>query len=101
VGILGLVPLAAFTLAGLWRLVRSRLLVGDARLWAIGTAVYVVAISFINPTIQQPGTPQVALTVLVLGVASVRRAPLPGDERAHLHRVPGYAQARQEAPTAA
>lgn len=79
VGVLGLLPLAAFTLLGVWRLMRSALLSGDVRLWAVGTALYVVAISFINPTLQQPGVTQVALTLLILSVASNRFVPSDDD----------------------
>ncbi|HEY2878954.1 O-antigen ligase family protein [Nocardioides sp.] len=76
VGLVGIVPLALFTLVGVWRLARSKLLSGDIRLWGVGIAVYVVAISFINPTIQQPGAPQVVLTLLILSVT-----PRPHAER--------------------
>ena len=68
VGLLGIIPLALFTLVGVWRMARSKLLQGDVRLWAVGIAAYVVAISFINPTIQQPGAPQVVLTLLILSI---------------------------------
>ncbi len=66
VGIIGLIPLALFAITGTWRLWRTKELRGDARLWAMGSALYILAISFINPTIQQPGGPQVVLTVLIL-----------------------------------
>ena len=68
VGLLGIIPLALFTLVGVWRMARSKLLQGDVRLWAVGISAYVVAISFINPTIQQPGAPQVVLTLLILSI---------------------------------
>jgi O-antigen ligase len=66
VGVLGLLPLVLFVLVGFWRLARSRDLHGDIRLWAIGASLYVMAISFINPTIQQPGPGCVVLGVLIL-----------------------------------
>jgi len=68
VGILGLVPLALFVLTGFWRLIRSRELHGDVRLWAIGASLYAIAISFVNPTIQQPGPGSVVLGVLLLAM---------------------------------
>jgi O-antigen ligase len=68
VGILGMVPLALFVLTGFWRLVRSRELEGDVRLWAIGASLYAIAISFVNPTIQQPGPGSVVLGVLLLAM---------------------------------
>jgi len=68
VGIVGFLPLALFAILGLFRLVRSKELRGDVRLWAIGMAVYTLAISFVNPTIQTPGAGQVVLTLLLLAV---------------------------------
>lgn len=79
VGIIGFVPLALFTLVGVWRLWRSRDLDSDVRLWALGVAAYIVAISFINPTVQQPGAPQVVLTLLILAVGP--RSPIERGSR--------------------
>ena len=94
VGLLGLVPLALFTLVGVWRLWRCKELEGDARLWALGTALFIVAISFINPTVQAPGMPQVVMTLLILATAPSRpvdrepEAAPPGIDRS---RTPSYA----------
>jgi O-antigen ligase len=74
VGILGMVPLALFVLCGFWRLIRSRELQGDVRLWAIGASLYVIAISFINPSIQQPGPGSVVLGVLLLALGPKKDA---------------------------
>lgn len=77
VGVVGFVPLALFALSGLFRLFRAKGLRGDARLWAGSTALYVVGISFINPTMQQPGAPQVVITMLIFSVAPTVRACSP------------------------
>ncbi len=68
VGLLGLVPLALAAVSGLVRLIRSRELTGDWKLWAVCVALYVSVISFVNPTIQAPGPAQLVLTFLLLVV---------------------------------
>jgi O-antigen ligase len=60
------------------RLVRSRELQGDWKLWALGTAVYALAISFVNPTIQAPGAGQVILAFLLMVVLPRRSDPRAG-----------------------
>jgi len=87
VGIVGFLPLALFALLGFLRLVRSKALTGDIRLWAIGMALYGLLISFVNPTIQSPGAGQVVVTLLLLAVVPTRRreevdpgASLPGTQ---------------------
>jgi len=75
VGLMGLIPLALFAASGLVRLVRSRDLAGDWKLWAVGTAVYALAISFVNPTIQTPGAGQVVLGFLLMVVLPQRSGP--------------------------
>lgn len=69
VGILGMIPLALFMLSGLWRLLRTKELLGDVRLWAVAVCLYAAAISFVNPTIQQagPGCVLVGVVLLALG----------------------------------
>ena len=76
VGLLGLVSLASFALSGFVRLVRTRELTGDWRLWAVGVTVYGLAISFVNPTIQAPGAAQV-----IIGFLLVIVLPQPGGVR--------------------
>jgi O-antigen ligase len=89
VGIVGTVPLALFVLGGFWRLLRSRALQGDVRLWAVGASVYVVAISFVNPTVQQPGPGCVVLGMLILAMAPSRASrPRPADPLHDSHAVP-------------
>jgi O-antigen ligase len=83
VGLVGLIPLALFAVTGTWRLCRNKDLHGDARLWALGSALYVLAISFINPTIQSVGAPQVVLTILILAVAPGTAVNRGSSERAH------------------
>ena len=90
-GLVGLASLALFAAAGLVRLFRTRELLGDQKLWATGVATYIVAVSFVNPTIQAPGAGQVVLTtllLLVLPTADVgeRCGPLDPDDH---RRVPG------------
>jgi O-antigen ligase len=74
VGLLGLVSLAVFAICGLVRLVRSRELAGDLKLWAVAVAAYGCAISFVNPTIQTPGAGQVVLGFLLMVALPARRA---------------------------
>jgi O-antigen ligase len=74
VGLLGLVALATFALSGFIRLVRTRDLDGDWKLWAVGVAVYGLAISFVNPTIQAPGPAQVIIGFLLMMVVPARAA---------------------------
>jgi O-antigen ligase len=73
VGLIGLIPLVLFATSGLVRLVRSRELTGDWKLWALGTVAYGLAISFVNPTIQTPGAGQVILAFLLMVVLPSRR----------------------------
>jgi O-antigen ligase len=75
VGIVGLVPLALFAIAGLARLFRTSGLSGDRKVWAVAVAVYVTVISFINPTIQQPGPGQVVLAFLLLVIVPTGGRP--------------------------
>jgi O-antigen ligase len=73
VGIVGTIALSIYVLSGVWRLVRSKELDGDVRLWAIGVSLYIVGISFINPTVQQPEAAGVVLGLLLLSVGPRER----------------------------
>lgn len=74
VGLVGLVPLVVFTLVGAVRLFRTHEMAGDRKLWAVGVTLYTVLVSFINPTIQQPGPGQVVLGFLLLVIGPVTAA---------------------------
>lgn len=89
VGLFGIIPLAVFVLVGGYRLLRTSELSGDLRLWSAGVFLYVLAISFINPTIQSPGANQVVMGVLLLACSPHRAAPRERGSADELHNAAG------------
>jgi O-antigen ligase len=75
VGIVGTVPLAIFVIAGTLRLVRDREQ-SDVKLWGVTLALYGVAFSFVNPTLQASG-----MNFVLLGVPLVAALPMAGARR--------------------
>jgi O-antigen ligase len=54
VGVVGMIPLAIFVIAGVIRLLGDRI-PSDVKFWGLAIALYGVAISFVSPTLQMSG----------------------------------------------
>lgn len=81
-GYLGLIPLVAFAVSALLRLVRADL-PRPEKVVAVGIAVAVLALSFVNPTIQSPSS-----SVILFGVIVFACRATPGQGQKQVVQVP-------------